>query len=99
MNADPDMLEVGNGGMTTEEYRSHFSVWALMKVRVHPFDEKPSLSLYVVFDHSNQGNLPVDNSTDFPTDQMNFIRHHFLSVMMCATSHQRFLISLETRKL
>lgn len=41
---DPDMLEVGNGGMTTAEYRvffleimyqhrlqSHFSIWALMK--------------------------------------------------------------------
>ena len=25
---DPDMLEVGNGKMTTEEYRSHFSLWA-----------------------------------------------------------------------
>ncbi|XP_065870513.1 alpha-galactosidase 3 isoform X2 [Euphorbia lathyris] len=28
---DPDMLEVGNGGMTYTEYRSHFSIWALMK--------------------------------------------------------------------
>jgi alpha-galactosidase len=28
---DPDMLEVGNGGMTVEEYRCHFSLWALMK--------------------------------------------------------------------
>ena len=28
---DPDMLEVGNGGMTTAEYRSHISIWALMK--------------------------------------------------------------------
>jgi len=28
---DPDMLEVGNGGMTTEEYRTHFSLWALAK--------------------------------------------------------------------
>ncbi|KAH9289902.1 hypothetical protein KI387_034019, partial [Taxus chinensis] len=28
---DPDMLEVGNGNLTTEEYRSHFSIWALMK--------------------------------------------------------------------
>jgi len=27
---DPDMLQVGNGGMTTEEYRSHFSLWAMM---------------------------------------------------------------------
>ena len=24
------MLEVGNGGMTAEEYRSHFSMWAMM---------------------------------------------------------------------
>jgi len=28
---DPDMLEVGNGGMTTVEYTSHFSLWALVK--------------------------------------------------------------------
>ena len=27
---DPDMLEVGNGGMTAAEYRSHFSFWALL---------------------------------------------------------------------
>jgi len=28
---DPDMLEVGNGGMTTNEYTSHFSLWCLIK--------------------------------------------------------------------
>jgi alpha-galactosidase len=27
---DPDMLEVGNGGMTDTEYRSHFSLWAML---------------------------------------------------------------------
>jgi len=27
---DPDMLEVGNGGMTTTEYRSHFSLWCIL---------------------------------------------------------------------
>jgi alpha-galactosidase len=27
---DPDMLEVGNGKMTAEEDRSHFSLWALL---------------------------------------------------------------------
>ncbi|SEG17448.1 alpha-galactosidase [Nonomuraea solani] len=27
---DPDMLEVGNGGMTEVEYRSHISLWALL---------------------------------------------------------------------
>jgi alpha-galactosidase len=27
---DPDMLEVGNGGMSEAEYRSHFALWAIM---------------------------------------------------------------------
>jgi alpha-galactosidase len=27
---DPDMLEVGNGGMTTQEYRAHFTMWAIL---------------------------------------------------------------------
>ena len=28
---DPDMLEVGNGGMTNDEYKAHFALWALLK--------------------------------------------------------------------
>jgi alpha-galactosidase len=27
---DPDMLEVGNGGMTADEYRAHFSLWSIL---------------------------------------------------------------------
>jgi alpha-galactosidase len=27
---DPDMLEVGNGGMSTVEYQSHFALWCMM---------------------------------------------------------------------
>ncbi len=27
---DPDMLEVGNGGMTGDEYRTHMSLWSLL---------------------------------------------------------------------
>jgi len=27
---DPDMLEVGNGGMTSDQYRAHFSLWAML---------------------------------------------------------------------
>jgi alpha-galactosidase len=27
---DPDMLEVGNGGMSLEEYRTHMSLWAIL---------------------------------------------------------------------
>ncbi|KAF6176743.1 hypothetical protein GIB67_031554 [Kingdonia uniflora] len=28
---DSDMLEVGNGGMSTEKYRFHFSIWVISK--------------------------------------------------------------------
>lgn len=28
---DPDMLEVGNGGMNFSEYQAHFALWALLK--------------------------------------------------------------------
>ena len=27
---DPDMLEVGNGGMTLDEYRTHMALWAIL---------------------------------------------------------------------
>ncbi len=27
---DPDMLEVGNGGMTNDEYKTHMALWAMM---------------------------------------------------------------------
>ena len=27
---DPDMLEVGNGGMNADEYRTHFSLWCML---------------------------------------------------------------------
>jgi alpha-galactosidase len=27
---DPDMLEVGNGGMSSDEYRTHMALWALL---------------------------------------------------------------------
>jgi len=27
---DPDMLEIGNGGMTDNEYRTHMSLWAIL---------------------------------------------------------------------
>src|SRR5260370_1765467 len=27
---DPDMLEVGNGGMDRDEYRTHMALWAIL---------------------------------------------------------------------
>jgi alpha-galactosidase len=48
---DPDMLEVGNGGMTTTEYRSEFSLWAAMDAPLIAGTDlrtisKPDLKIY-----------------------------------------------------
>jgi alpha-galactosidase len=41
---DPDMLEVGNGGMTDDEYRAHFSLWALMAAPLMAGNDVRSMS-------------------------------------------------------
>ena len=38
------MLEVGNGGMTDTEYRSHFSLWALMAAPLMAGNDLRSMS-------------------------------------------------------
>jgi alpha-galactosidase len=41
---DPDMLQVGNGGMTDNEYRAHFSMWALMNAPLLAGNDPRSMS-------------------------------------------------------
>ncbi|HEV8613187.1 MAG TPA: glycoside hydrolase family 27 protein, partial [Gemmatimonadales bacterium] len=41
---DPDMLEVGNGGMTDDEYRAHFSLWAIMAAPLMAGNDLRSMS-------------------------------------------------------
>jgi alpha-galactosidase len=55
---DPDMLEVGNGGMNYNEYVAHFSLWAISKVKLFHFfslkstemhtDEKKTISQFLI---------------------------------------------------
>jgi alpha-galactosidase len=41
---DPDMLEVGNGGMTEIEYRSHFSLWTLLSAPLFAGNDLSNMS-------------------------------------------------------
>jgi len=41
---DPDMLEVGNGGMTATEYKAHFSFWALLAAPLMAGNDVRSMS-------------------------------------------------------
>jgi alpha-galactosidase len=41
---DPDMLEVGNGGLTDSEYRAHFSLWAMMAAPLNAGNDVAAMS-------------------------------------------------------
>jgi len=41
---DPDMLEVGNGGMSATEYRTHFSLWCMLAAPLMAGNDLRSMS-------------------------------------------------------
>lgn len=51
------MLEVGNGGMTRDEYIVHFSIWAISKVITRSLKQrspKPMLYIYNISSHMHR---------------------------------------------
>jgi alpha-galactosidase len=57
---DPDMLEVGNGGMTTTEYRSHFSLWCILAAPLMAGNELRNMSPEIKEILTNKEVIAVD---------------------------------------
>jgi alpha-galactosidase len=57
---DPDMLEVGNGGMTTTEYRSHFSLWAMLAAPLMAGNDLGNMPLEIKEILTNKEVIAVD---------------------------------------
>ncbi len=57
---DPDMLEVGNGGMTVAEYRSHFSLWCLLAAPLMAGNDLKSMSPEITEILTNREVIAVD---------------------------------------
>jgi alpha-galactosidase len=57
---DPDMLEVGNGGMTTTEYRSHFSLWCILAAPLIAGNDIRSMSPEIAEILTNKELIAVD---------------------------------------
>ena len=60
---DPDMLEVGNGGMTDDEYRAHFSLWAIMAAPLIAGHDVRSMSLATKEILTNREVIAVDQDS------------------------------------
>jgi alpha-galactosidase len=57
---DPDMLEVGNGGMTTTEYRSHFSLWCILAAPLMAGNDIRNMSPEIAAILTNKEVIAVD---------------------------------------
>jgi alpha-galactosidase len=57
---DPDMLEVGNGGMSTTEYRSHFSLWSMLAAPLIAGNDLKNMTPEIKEILTNQEVLAVD---------------------------------------
>lgn len=57
---DPDMLEVGNGGLTAAESRSHFSLWAMMAAPLMAGNDLSAMSAETQATLTNKEVIAVD---------------------------------------
>lgn len=60
---DPDMLEVGNGGMTDAEYRAHFSLWAIMAAPLIAGNDLRNMSAVTIATLTNPEVIAVDQDS------------------------------------
>jgi alpha-galactosidase len=60
---DPDMLEVGNGGMTTEEYKTHFSLWCMMAAPLMAGNDLANMTPEIKAILTNQEIIALDQDT------------------------------------
>jgi alpha-galactosidase len=57
---DPDMLEIGNGGMTDEEYRTHMSLWSMLAAPLLAGNDLRTMSIEVLGILTNKEVIRVD---------------------------------------
>jgi len=57
---DPDMLEVGNGGMTDDEYRTHMSLWAMLSAPLLAGNDLRSMTPETVKILTNRDVIAID---------------------------------------
>jgi alpha-galactosidase len=60
---DPDMLEVGNGGMSTAEYQTHMSLWALLAAPLLAGNDLSSMTAQTIALLTNRDVIAIDQDS------------------------------------
>jgi alpha-galactosidase len=61
---DPDMLEIGNGGMTDTEYRTHMSLWAMLAAPLLAGNDLRSVPQPILDILTNADVIAIDQDKD-----------------------------------
>jgi alpha-galactosidase len=61
---DPDMLEIGNGGMTETEYKTHMTLWAMLAAPLLAGNDLRSMSPEILAILTNEEVIAVDQDKD-----------------------------------
>jgi len=61
---DPDMLEIGNGGMTETEYKTHLSLWAMLAAPLLAGNDLRSMSPEILAILTNREVIAVDQDKE-----------------------------------
>ena len=62
---DPDMLEIGNGGMTADEYRTHMSLWSLLAAPLIAGNDLRTMTPETKSILMNREVIAIDQDTDY----------------------------------
>src|SRR5205807_9971595 len=61
---DPDMLEIGNGGMTDDEYRTHMSLWSILAAPLLAGNDLRNMTHTILEILTNREVIAVDQDKD-----------------------------------
>ena len=61
---DPDMLEIGNGGMTDDEYRTHMSLWSILAAPLLAGNDLRNMTPAILEILTNREVIAVNQDTD-----------------------------------
>ena len=77
---DPDMLEVGNGGMTDDEYRTHMSLWCLLAAPLLAGNDLSSMSKETVDILMNPEVIAIDQDPAAnPAQLVTYVEKHVVA--------------------
>ncbi len=61
---DPDMLEIGNGGMTDDEYRTHMSLWSILAAPLLAGNDLRNMTPAILEILTNREVIAINQDTD-----------------------------------